>query len=103
MALPGGNSGMIRILHALAEMQEATETGHSSEFSLQFITSEGKISRIKRGVRGARKPGTGGDGSKPAMNMKEHNLIHVTDLDLGQVKAITIALITHFNNQIVWH
>lgn len=92
----------MRIAHVLSEMETAGDNGQSPEFSLEFITSEGRVSRIKRGLRGARKRSTQ-PGEKKHPNHKENNLIHVTDLDEGQVKSVTIALITYFNGQLVTH
>jgi len=93
---------MIRVLHMLERMETPGTDGEPPVFALEFINSKGELRRISRGLRGSRRPGSG-SGTKKVTNMKQHNLIHVSDLDTGRVISITICLITRFNQEIVHH
>lgn len=86
-------------------MEKAGESGNSPVFSIEFVTSDGRIRRIAKGLRGASRytKSEGGDSRRKSANQKERNLINITDLERDEVKSVTIACIIRFNNELVHH
>lgn len=98
---------MIRIAHALNDINERSSGDGGEPFSIEFVTNEGKVRRVKRALRGARDykaPKAGNENvSKSKFNQKEKGMLNILDLDAGGIKSVTIACILRYNGTEVFH
>ena len=109
-------SGTISIIEVRSQVGDPYTPG-GVEFSVSFITAEGEVREIKRGIKGTRDKYKSTRGTTPGpragklYSLKENYILLVRDLDVANdprtkdegIRAVRIDRITHFNGKRVIH
>jgi hypothetical protein len=88
----------------LSEIDRYAEDGELKEFSLTYITKDGKRKHCARLCKGGRLKAAPIKGNgRSHFNVKKSGLLMLWNNATGRPESPLIALITHFNGIRVWH
>lgn len=97
---------LIKMQSVLAEINEYVGDEDVKWFSIKYRKTDGTVgykSRVRKAGQSKRPEGKAAGQSKSMYHLKEKGVLHLQEPNAKSPFAVKISLITHFNEQRVWH